>query len=70
MYVGFWWGNLKTRPLGKPKRRWEGNIKRDRREIGWEGMEWIRLSQDRDKWWAFVNRVKNCEVSQMRGVFS
>jgi hypothetical protein len=38
------------RPLGKPKRRWDDNIKRDLREIGWGSMDWIHLVQDRDQW--------------------
>jgi hypothetical protein len=37
------------RPLGKPKRRWVDNIKIDRLEIGWGGVDWIGLAQDRDK---------------------
>jgi hypothetical protein len=35
-------------PLGRPKRRWVNNIKMDLREIGWKGMDWIDLAQDRD----------------------
>jgi hypothetical protein len=37
------------RPLGRPKRMWEDNIKMDLREIGWDGMDWIELAQDRDQ---------------------
>jgi hypothetical protein len=37
------------RPLGKPRRRWGDNIEIDRREIGWEGKDWIHLAQDRDR---------------------
>jgi hypothetical protein len=37
-----------NRPLEKPRRKWEDNIKMDLREIGWGGMDWINLSQDRD----------------------
>jgi hypothetical protein len=36
------------RPLGRPRRRWEDNIRMDLREIGWSGMDWIDLAQDRD----------------------
>jgi hypothetical protein len=36
------------RPLGRPRRRWVDNIKMDLREIGWDGMDWIDLAQDRD----------------------
>jgi hypothetical protein len=44
------------RPLGRPRRRWAGNIKMDLREIRWDGMDWIDLAQDRDQWRALVNR--------------
>jgi hypothetical protein len=37
------------RPLGRPRRRWVDNIKMDLREIGWDGMDWIDLAQDRDQ---------------------
>jgi hypothetical protein len=43
------------RPLGRPRRRWEDNIRMDLREIGWGGMDWIDLAQDRDQWRALVN---------------
>jgi hypothetical protein len=47
------------RPLGRPRRRWVYNIKMDHTEIGWDGMDWIDLAQDRDQWRALVNTVKN-----------
>jgi hypothetical protein len=47
------------RPLGKPRRRWEDNIKMDLKEIGIDGANWIRLAHDRVQWWAFVNTVMN-----------
>jgi hypothetical protein len=50
------------RPLGRPKRRWENNIKLDFREIGIDGANWIQLAQDRVQWWAFVNTVMNLRV--------
>jgi hypothetical protein len=50
------------RPLGRPRRRWEDNIKVDLREIGWGGMDWIELAQDRDQWRALVNTVMNLQV--------
>jgi hypothetical protein len=50
------------RPMGRSKRRWEGNIKMDLREIGIDGANWIRLAQDRVWWRAFVNTVLNFRV--------
>jgi hypothetical protein len=50
------------RPLGRPRRRWEDNIKMDVREIGWGGVDWIELAQDRDQWRALLNRVMNIRV--------
>jgi hypothetical protein len=49
------------RPLGRPRRRWEDNIKTDLEEVGW-GMNWIELAMDRDRWWAVVNAVMNLRV--------
>jgi hypothetical protein len=45
------------RPLGRPRRRWEDNIKMNLREIGIDGANWIRLAQDRVRWRAFVRTV-------------
>jgi hypothetical protein len=50
------------RPLERPRRRWEDNIKMDLREVGWRGMDWINLAQDRDRWRALVNAVMNLRV--------
>jgi hypothetical protein len=50
------------RPLGRPSRRWEDNIKMDLREVGWGSMDWINLAQDRDRWRAVVNAVMNLRV--------
>jgi len=47
------------RPLGRPRCMWEGNIKMDFGEIGIDVANWIRLSQDKVKWWAFVSTVMN-----------
>jgi hypothetical protein len=51
------------RPLGRPRRRWEDGIRMDLREIGLgEGVDWIRLAQDRDRWRAVVSAVMNLRV--------
>jgi hypothetical protein len=50
------------RLLGRPRHRWEDNIRMDLREIGWGGMDWIGLAQDRDQWRALVNTVTNLRV--------
>jgi hypothetical protein len=50
------------RPLGRLRRRWVDNIKMDLREIGWDGMDWIYLAQNRDEWRALVNTVMNLRV--------
>jgi hypothetical protein len=47
------------RSLGRPRHRWEDNI---RMEIGREGVDWIHLAPDRDRWWALVNMVMNFEI--------
>jgi hypothetical protein len=49
------------RPLGRPRRRWEDNIKMDLRDIGW-GIDWIDLAQHRDQWRALVNTVMSLPV--------
>ena len=50
-----------TRPLRRPRRRWEDNIKMDLQEVGGVG-DWMELAQDRDRWRALVNRVMNLRV--------
>jgi hypothetical protein len=45
--------------MGRPKRKWLNNIKMNLKEIGWGGMDWIDLTQDRDQWRALVNTVMN-----------
>jgi hypothetical protein len=49
----------RKRPLGRPRRMWVDNIKIDLRDIGWDGMDWIDLAQDRDQWRDLVNTVMN-----------
>jgi hypothetical protein len=49
-------------PLGRSKSRWVNNIKMDLLEVGWGGVDWIRLAQDRDKWRALVKAVMNIQV--------
>jgi hypothetical protein len=44
------------RPLGRPRRGWEDNIKMDLREIGWGTVDWINVAQDRDQWRALITR--------------
>jgi len=51
------------RPLGRTWRKWEDNMKMDLQEVGCRGTDWIELSQDRDRWRAFVNAVMNLRVT-------
>ena len=50
------------RPLGRPRHRWEDNIKMDLQEVGCVGVDWIAVAQDRDRWMALVNAVMNFRV--------
>jgi hypothetical protein len=50
------------RPLGRPRRRWVGNIRMDLREVGWCDVDWIGLAQDRNRWRALVNSALNLRV--------
>jgi hypothetical protein len=54
------------RSLGRPRRRWEDNIKMDLRDTGIDRENWIQLTQDRVQWWAFVKTVMNSRVSQRK----
>jgi hypothetical protein len=55
------------RSLERPGRRWLNNIKMDLREIGWDGMDWIDVAQDRDQWRALVNAVMNLRFHKTLG---
>jgi hypothetical protein len=48
---------------GRPRHRWEDNIKMDLQEVGRGGIDWIELAQDRDRWWPLVNAVMNLRVA-------
>jgi hypothetical protein len=48
--------------IGRPRRKWVDNIKMYLREIGWDGIDWIDVAQDRDQWRALVNTVMNLRV--------
>ena len=50
------------RPLGRPRRRWEDNIKMDLQEVGRGCGDWMELAQERERWRAFVSKVKNLRV--------
>ena len=50
------------RPLGRPRRRWEDNIRMNLQEVGCAGVDWIGLAQDRDRWRALVSAVRNLRV--------
>jgi hypothetical protein len=50
------------RPLGRPRRRWLDNIKKDLREIEWDGVDWIDRAGNSDRWRALVNTVLNFRV--------
>jgi hypothetical protein len=51
------------RPLGRPRSRWEDNIKADLQEVVCGVMDWIGLAQDRDRWRALVNAVMNLQIA-------
>jgi hypothetical protein len=50
------------RPLGRPRHRWNDNIRRDLQEVGGDCWNWMERAQDRDRWWALVNTVMNFGV--------
>jgi hypothetical protein len=57
------------RPVGRPRRKWEDNVKMNLQEVGPWGMDWIELVQDRDRWRALVNAVMNLRVPYNAGNF-
>jgi hypothetical protein len=62
-HIGYWWENPEgRRPLGTPRQKWVDNIKMDLGEIGWGGVDWTSLAQDKGKWRALVNLVVNSRV--------
>ena len=56
------------RPLGRPRHRWEDNIKMDLQEVGGSREDWMELAQDRESWRALVGTVRDFRVPQMRGI--
>ena len=56
------------RPLGRPRHRWEDNIKMDLQEVDGGCGDWMELAQDRDSWWALVSTVMNLQAPKMRGI--
>jgi hypothetical protein len=56
------------KPLGRPRRRREDNIRLHVTEIGLESVDWIQLAQDRDQWWDVVNTVRNLRFHKKRGI--
>jgi hypothetical protein len=51
-----------TRPLGKPRRRWENNIKMNLQDVGCGDMDWMERAQDRDRWWTLMNGVMSLRI--------
>ena len=69
MHTGICWGQPDgKRPLGRPKRKWK-DIKIDLQKVGWAGINWNYLAQDRDRWRTVVNAVMNFRVPYNAGNF-
>jgi hypothetical protein len=62
------WKREGKKPFGRPRRRWEDNIKMHPQEVGWEGMAWSDVAQERDRWRALVNAVMKRGFHKMRGI--
>ena len=58
------------RQLGRPRRKWDDNIKMDIQDVRCEGMDWVDVAQDRDRWRSVVNVAMKCSVSQYRPIYS
>ena len=59
----------RKKPLGRPRRRWEDNIKMDLQEVGWGYVDWIDLAQGRNRWRSLVNALMNLRVPLNAGSF-
>jgi hypothetical protein len=66
VYRGLMGKSEGKRPFGRPRRRWEDEIRMDLREICWGSVDWIQLAQDRDRWQALVNTVMSLWVLAQR----
>ena len=62
------WKPKEKGPLGRPRRRWEDNIKMDLQEVGGSCEDWMELAQNRDRWRALVSTVMNLPVPKMPGI--
>ena len=69
MHTGFWWEYLRERLLGRPRRKWQDNIKTDLQELGLGCMDSLDLAQDKDRWRAVVKAVINIRVPFNAGNF-
>jgi hypothetical protein len=67
VHTGVWWGNLILSPLGRPRHRWDDNIKVDLHETILEDVDWIPLAQLRDEWQAHVNTIMALRILQNTG---
>jgi hypothetical protein len=70
VHTGLWWRDLaETDHLEDTGVDWKKIFKSILKEVGWEGMDWIDLAQERDRWWALLNLVGNLRVPQNVGNF-